>query len=33
VVKPDAALLAQIEAFGFDTRDAMGIGGFITTDI
>ncbi len=32
-VKPDAALLAQIEAFGFDTRPAMGIGGFITTDI
>lgn len=31
--KRDAAVLAQIEAFGFDTRAAMGIGGFITTDI
>lgn len=32
-VRPDAALLAQVEAFGFDTRPVMGIGGFITTDI
>jgi len=32
-VRPDAALLAQIDSFGFDTRPAMGIGGFITTDI
>lgn len=32
-VTPDAALLAQIDSFGFDTRPAMGIGGFITTDI
>jgi len=31
--RADAALLAQIESFGFDTRAAMGIGGFITTDI
>ncbi|CAN7303412.1 hypothetical protein LJR225_001651 [Phenylobacterium sp. LjRoot225] len=27
------ALARQIDSFGFDTRAAMGIGGFITTDI
>lgn len=32
-VRPDAALLAQIDAFGFDSRTTMGIGGFITTEI
>lgn len=32
-VRPDATLLAQIDAFGFDTRPTMGIGGFITTEI
>lgn len=32
-VRPDAALLAQIDSFGFDTRPTMGIGGFITTEI
>lgn len=32
-VRPDATLLAQIDAFGFDSRAAMGIGGFITTEI
>jgi hypothetical protein len=28
-----ADLLAQIEGFGFDSRVAMGVGGFLTTDI
>lgn len=32
-VRPDAALLAQIDAFGFDTRTTMGIGGFLTTEV
>ena len=32
-VRADPALLAQIEGFGFDTRAAMGIGGFITTEV
>ncbi|WP_341887571.1 hypothetical protein [Variovorax sp. YR752] len=32
-VRPDAALLAQIDSFGFDSRPTMGIGGFITTEI
>jgi hypothetical protein len=27
------ALLAQIDSFGFDSRVAMGVGGFMTTDI
>ncbi|MCC6988755.1 MAG: hypothetical protein IT181_07140 [Acidobacteria bacterium] len=29
----DAAVLAAIDSFGFNMRPAMGIGGFITTDI
>lgn len=28
-----AAVAAQIDSFGFDSRAAMGVGGFITTDI
>jgi hypothetical protein len=30
---PAAPLVGQIDSFGFDTRAAMGVGGFITTDI